>query len=114
MSEEHNQEDMALPSSFLSEENEAHSTNVIVIPHYTLDVESVIDSYVQQCQALTTKNQLKLLLRDLWSEAERHGKVLEIIDKIQMDINILQDEVSYGGGGSDGLEMFFDSLEDDQ
>lgn len=105
---------MALPSSFLSEENKAYSTNVIMIPHYTLDVESIIDSYVKQCQALTTKNQLKLLLQDLWSEAERHGKVLEMIEKIELDINILQDEVSYGGGGSDGLEMFFDFLEDDQ
>lgn len=106
MSEENNQEDMALPSSFLSEENKAHSTNVIMIPHYTLDIESIIDSYVKQCQSLTTKNQLKLLLQDLWAEAERHGKVLEMIEKIELDISILQDEVSFDG--SEGLELFFD------
>ncbi|WP_211749683.1 hypothetical protein [Paenibacillus sp. Marseille-Q4541] len=111
MSEEYNQEDMALPSSFLSKENEVSSTNVIVIPHYTLDIESVIDSYVNQSQSLATKKQLKLLLQDLWVEAERHGKILEMINKIQLDINILQDEVIYGI--PDDSEVFYDSSEED-
>lgn len=112
MSDEHNQEDMALPSSFLSKENEADFTNVIMIPHYALDVESIIDSYVKQSQSLTTKRQLKLLLQDLWAEAEHHGKVLEMIDKIELDISILQNEVSFNE--FDELDTNFQTLDDDE
>lgn len=87
---EYEPDDQDLPSSFLSDEDLPGNTNVIIIPNYKINLDLVLDSYVEMLTKAKTKSDLRNILERIWYHAEKHGQLTEKLDKIQIDIEILQ------------------------
>lgn len=79
-----------LPSSFLSEEDIATETNIIMIPNLKIDLDLQIENYLALISKLKTKKELKSALFQIWNHAETHGAIMERIDKLQTDVEMLQ------------------------
>lgn len=91
-------EENDLPSTFLSEEDIADSTNVIMIPNYKPNVDLILDNYVEQIIKVRNKTHLKETLMTIWDHASFHGAISERLDKLQADIEDLEiDMLSMAG-----------------
>jgi hypothetical protein len=84
------QENQELPSTFMSEEDIATDTNVIIIPSLKFNLDLQLDNYVETISKIKTKDQLKYALLQVWEYAMNHGALTERMDKLQMDIEMLQ------------------------
>ncbi|MBT2759861.1 hypothetical protein [Paenibacillus sp. ISL-20] len=104
-----NQEDNYLPSSFLSDEDIPGETNVLIIPNYKLNVDLILNNYVEHCSKAKTKEQLKQYLFALWEQASLHGALSERLDKLQTDIEMLQIDLMH----LNGYEIEFVDEEDE-
>lgn len=97
-----------LLSTFLSEEDIATETNVIIIPSLKIDLDLQLDNYVALMSKAKTKQELKLYLQQIWNHAMTHGSIMERIDKLQTDVEMLQ----YDLGDIDYEIEFIDDNED--
>lgn len=83
-------EDQDLPSTFLSEEDLPGDTNVLIIPNYKINLDLILDGYVEMLTRAKTKDELHNVLEHIWYHAEEHGRISERLDKIQMDFEMLE------------------------
>lgn len=83
-------DDEDLPSTFLSEEDLPGDTNVIIIPNYKFNLELILGNYIEMIVKAKTKKDLQNILEDIWDQAEKHGRLVEKLDKLQYDIEMLQ------------------------
>lgn len=91
-------EDNDLPSTFLSEEDIADSTNIVMIPNYKPNIDLILDNYVEQIIKVRNKSRLKDALMTIWDHASSHGRISERLDKLQMDVEMLRfDMLSMAG-----------------
>lgn len=82
-----------LSSGFMSEEDLGNDLNMFFIPSYKLNVDGIIDAFVYEASNCKTKSQLKILMLELWSEAQRHGEMTEKIERFRMEAEIMQAEM---------------------
>jgi len=82
-----------IPSSFLSDEDIATETNVIIVPNMKINLDLILDNYVETCCKAKTKDELKFELMRLWGHASSHGALTERLDKLTMDIDMLQMDI---------------------
>lgn len=86
-------EDNDLPSTFLSDEDIADLTNVVMIPNYKINIDLILDNYVDQIAKVKNKKHLKDALMSIWYHAASHGAISERLDKLQSDVEGLQFDI---------------------
>ncbi|MNH66544.1 hypothetical protein D3C73_185770 [compost metagenome] len=91
-------EDQDLPSTFLSEEDLPGDTNVLIIPNYKINLDLILDGYVEMLTRSKTKVDLRDVLERIWFHAEKHGALTERLDKLQMDVEMLKFDLMMDAG----------------
>lgn len=83
-----------LPSTFLMEEKDyASDLNVFIMPKYDLNVDLIIENYLEAIVNSSTKSSIKTLLKGMWQEAKIDGIMSERISRFQAEAQIMEAEM---------------------
>lgn len=103
-----------LPSTFLSDEDIATDTNVIIVPNMKINLNLILDNYVEVLCKEKTKDELKFELMKLWGHASSHGALAERLDKLTMEVDMLQMDIdAMNDGYTFEIELVDGDGEDD-
>lgn len=101
-----------LNSNFMSEEDLGNDLNMFFIPSYKLNVDGIIDAFVHEASQAKTKSQLKILMLELWSEAQKHGEMTEKVERFRMEAEIMQAEMEAYQNGME-VEIQYLDIDDE-
>src|ERR1051326_1869393 len=79
-----------LPSSFLSEENQADQINLVFIPNYKPNISLILDNYIEEIVQAKTRSELKDKLYQVFEHGASQGALIDRIEKLQMEIEDVQ------------------------
>ncbi|WP_440110334.1 hypothetical protein [Paenibacillus sp. QZ-Y1] len=87
------QDDDDLPSSFLSNEDIGAETNVIILPNLNIDIDLVIANYVNVISKTKSKNDLHIILHQVWQHASHHSSLMDRIGQLQTEVEMLRFDI---------------------